>query len=118
MLVCLYALRGFTRPSYISGGGGVGVGVPGTQRLELVDLTKSTEKAEEADAAPPPPFYKAPQHLPALLAQEALLVRLAPFPLSLPSRLPLFKLAPPKWVTIPPGTRRGSGRGHLHQVGL
>ena len=22
MLVCLYALRGFTRPSYISGGGG------------------------------------------------------------------------------------------------
>ena len=24
MLVCLYALRGFTRPSYISGGGGLG----------------------------------------------------------------------------------------------
>ena len=23
MLVCLYALRGFTRPSYISGGGGL-----------------------------------------------------------------------------------------------
>ena len=26
VLVCLYALRGFTRPSYISGGGGVGGG--------------------------------------------------------------------------------------------
>ena len=29
MLVCLYALRGFTRPSYISGGGGEEGGVGG-----------------------------------------------------------------------------------------
>ena len=31
VLVCLYALRGFTRPSYISGGGG-GKGGEGSKR--------------------------------------------------------------------------------------
>ena len=36
MLVCLYALRGFTRPSYISGGGGGGGGGWGGMMTTLV----------------------------------------------------------------------------------
>ena len=47
MLVCLYALRGFTRPSYISGGGG---GWGWQRETQALTAFMNLELALEADA--------------------------------------------------------------------